>query len=71
MNDHHSPVRATAEERFAKKQRQAEEAVVAMSDHAKAMKFRAENTERLKALRLARDSGLAESTRHLVRNAKP
>jgi hypothetical protein len=61
MSQHHWPERATAEEKFARRQRQAEEAVVAMGDHEKAMKHRIANTERLKALRLARDAELAKN----------
>jgi hypothetical protein len=63
MSTPHSPERAAAEEKFAKKQRQAEEAAVALSDHEKALKRRAENTARLKALRLARDAGLPKATK--------
>jgi len=59
MSDDHSPARVIAEEKFARKRRKAEEAVIALGDHEKAMKHRVANTERLRALRLARDAGLA------------
>jgi len=58
MSDDHSPARVIAEEKFARKRRKAEEAVVALADHEKATTHRIANTERLRALRLARDAGL-------------